>query len=243
MAVGDHLVVQFGWYQHHGIDVGDGQVVHFGRGLHDLENAEIEVVERDVFCGGREVKTIESDAKFSPSAIKERALSRVGERGYNLETNNCEHFANWCRRGVMSSRQSEMGETLVRQSFSAMAKPVVSRGVGNLAARLLSNRAGGAVLLKSIGKTTPVLLLADAAQTVAELAATACGKTKEDSRKMGIRSGASVSAMVGFAAAGGVGTVTGLATWLISQKIGETLVRSLNHASHPSEAGENSENV
>ncbi|MFQ9674660.1 MAG: lecithin retinol acyltransferase family protein [Clostridium paraputrificum] len=34
-----------------------------------------------------------------------RALSRIGERRYNLFTNNCEHFATWCKTGVSYSKQ------------------------------------------------------------------------------------------------------------------------------------------
>ena len=240
MALGDHLVVQFGWYRHHGIDVGEGKVVHFGRGLHDLENAQIEVVPIQDFAQGKDVLPGKSEASFPPEAIRERALSRLGESGYNLETNNCEHFANWCRNGVMSSPQSDVGETVLRQGVASVTKPVVAAGLKRLAAQFLKNGAGRGVLLKSLGKATPALLIADAAQFVTELTSTACGRNKEDSRKLGIRTGASVSAVVGFAAAGGVGSLAGVATWIASQKLGETFVRKLNKASHP-EPGVDSE--
>lgn len=42
---------------------------------------------------------------YSPKETVERALSRVGERKYNLVTNNCEHFAVWCKTGVQESFQ------------------------------------------------------------------------------------------------------------------------------------------
>jgi hypothetical protein len=35
----------------------------------------------------------------------QRALSRVGERGYSLTGWNCEHFAAWCATGVAASQQ------------------------------------------------------------------------------------------------------------------------------------------
>jgi Lecithin retinol acyltransferase len=35
----------------------------------------------------------------------QRALSRVGERGYSLTGNNCEHFATWCATGIAVSQQ------------------------------------------------------------------------------------------------------------------------------------------
>lgn len=34
-----------------------------------------------------------------------RALSRLGESQYNLVTNNCEHFAIWCKTGMGQSYQ------------------------------------------------------------------------------------------------------------------------------------------
>ena len=34
-----------------------------------------------------------------------RALSKLGERQYNVATNNCEHFALWCKTGVHESHQ------------------------------------------------------------------------------------------------------------------------------------------
>ena len=34
-----------------------------------------------------------------------RAESKLGEREYNAFTNNCEHFALWCKTGVSSSEQ------------------------------------------------------------------------------------------------------------------------------------------
>ncbi len=42
---------------------------------------------------------------YSPEETVARARSRVGEGRYNLATNNCEHFAIWCKTGVHESHQ------------------------------------------------------------------------------------------------------------------------------------------
>ena len=42
---------------------------------------------------------------YSPEETVARAKSRVGETHYNLLTNNCEHFAIWCKTGVSESLQ------------------------------------------------------------------------------------------------------------------------------------------
>lgn len=42
---------------------------------------------------------------YSPEETVQRARSRLGETKYNLVTNNCEHFAIWCKTGISESRQ------------------------------------------------------------------------------------------------------------------------------------------
>ena len=44
---------------------------------------------------------------YSPEETVARAESRLGERDYNIATNNCEHFAIWCKTGVSESTQVE----------------------------------------------------------------------------------------------------------------------------------------
>lgn len=44
---------------------------------------------------------------FSPEETVMRARSKLGERGYNLLLNNCEHFALWCKTGIAQSAQSD----------------------------------------------------------------------------------------------------------------------------------------
>ena len=42
---------------------------------------------------------------YSPEETISRARSRIGESNYNLVTNNCEHFAIWCKTGIAQSYQ------------------------------------------------------------------------------------------------------------------------------------------
>jgi hypothetical protein len=44
-------------------------------------------------------------SNFDAQEVIERARSRVGEDGYRLLTNNCEHFCEWCLRGEHRSYQ------------------------------------------------------------------------------------------------------------------------------------------
>ncbi|MDD2402031.1 MAG: lecithin retinol acyltransferase family protein [Clostridia bacterium] len=44
---------------------------------------------------------------YSPEETVQRAESRLYEEEYNLFTNNCEHFAIWCKTGISKSYQIE----------------------------------------------------------------------------------------------------------------------------------------
>ena len=58
---------------------------------------------------------------FSPEETVARAYSRLGERNYNLLTNNCEHFAIWCKTNISESWQVKdlLGRRdVLRQYFS-----------------------------------------------------------------------------------------------------------------------------
>ena len=106
MVRGDRIKVWRGFYHHHGIDLGDGTVVHF-TGEPGRKNAAcIERTTFDEFAQGGAPQVVEpAGAGFSPDDVAARALSRVGEFEYNLVTNNCEHFASWCQTGSATSVQ------------------------------------------------------------------------------------------------------------------------------------------
>ena len=91
-----------GVYQHHGIDCGDGSVIHYRK--------PSEVVERTsfaTFSKGNIVTAKEYIKGFCyiPEVVVARAESRLGEDKYSLLFNNCEHFATWCKTGISDSKQ------------------------------------------------------------------------------------------------------------------------------------------
>lgn len=88
-------------YEHHGIDCGDGTVIHYRKG----DEAVISRTSYASFAKGNPVFTKRYTASYIPDVVLERAESRLGERQYNLLTNNCEHFANWCKTGRNESQQ------------------------------------------------------------------------------------------------------------------------------------------
>lgn len=117
MARGDHLYVHRlgGVYTHHGIDCGGDEVIHLtaaGPGLPSVRS-----VSREAFAEGAPIQ-VRDYTKFlaaardrdgsidvAPDAVVSRARSRLGEVGFDLWLNNCEHFATWCRTGLRNSAQ------------------------------------------------------------------------------------------------------------------------------------------
>lgn len=101
---------------HYGVVVGDDKVVHFNL----TDEFDIRIIKTNLhkFIGaGTSIKLCmmsELNREFSKEATASRAESCVGSDfgGYNLITNNCEHFANWCANGSTYSNQilSDEGE-------------------------------------------------------------------------------------------------------------------------------------
>lgn len=111
LRLGTHLKVSRGIYSHHGIYVGNGNVVHYSGFAEMFKKGKIELTSIDDFMGEAKdlfrVKYSSKCAVFSDDEICERALSRLNENNYSLVTNNCEHFATWCVTGVERSDQVE----------------------------------------------------------------------------------------------------------------------------------------
>jgi Lecithin retinol acyltransferase/PspA/IM30 family len=108
MARGDQIYVMRplinteGAYEHHGIDCGDGTVIHYYKGG---EEAVIARTSLETFARGNPVFVKPYAVSYVPDVVVSRAESRLGERQYQLLTNNCEHFATWCKTGRNESRQ------------------------------------------------------------------------------------------------------------------------------------------
>lgn len=214
--LGDHLQVDFRWYQHHGISLGDGRVVHFGRGVFDLDNACVEVVSLDEFSAGRPIQIVDSPISFERSVVVERALERVGETGYELFENNCEHFAHWCRSGQWKSPQASAFETVIRQSAAVGTRATVGRQLVAASLKRLPT-----VLARASATTA---LAADAAQTVTELVATSAGCEDKQSRQIGQQVGFGSSATLGFVFGGPAGAALSVGYWAVGQAIGQAAV-------------------
>ena len=121
---GDMIRVGLGAIHHYGIFVSEEEVIQFGlaptaRNL--LPDSEVEVLASDIdaFLAGGFLEVAEFDRKErkghrKPKEIVAAARSRIGERGYNILYNNCEHFVNECVSGQHICSQTDTVRAMFR---------------------------------------------------------------------------------------------------------------------------------
>jgi len=111
---GTHLVTPRagGLYNHHGVTAGwivegVGPVGHFSGDVRkDVASARIRVTSLEEFADGYPVFAEPHERlPFTSQEIVRRLVRRLGERGYNLASRNCEHVIRWLLTGEWRSRQ------------------------------------------------------------------------------------------------------------------------------------------
>jgi Lecithin retinol acyltransferase len=104
--LGAHMVTPRRGYAHHGIYVGQGRVVQYGGLSLGLRRGPVEEVTLSQFAQGRPIWHRPAESLwFDRDEVVRRARMRLGENRYNVLTNNCEHFCEWCVRGEHRSYQ------------------------------------------------------------------------------------------------------------------------------------------
>jgi hypothetical protein len=129
----DNYFAGFNTYQHYGVYIGNENVIHFapyeGQEI-SMENGIIHETTLKDFLNGRALQIeMNAEKRFSEDEIVRRAHSRINEKGYDLLTNNCEHFARWCVTGesisyqVLNSPQKIESTLLtIRENYSMIKK-------------------------------------------------------------------------------------------------------------------------
>lgn len=108
---GDIVRTKVSFYYHYGIFVNENRIIQFG--LPDNVNRpadEVKVLATDIytFIGKGELEVAELSAsekakRRKPKQAVALAESRIGEGGYNILHNNCEHFVYDCVLGEKNS--------------------------------------------------------------------------------------------------------------------------------------------
>ena len=110
-------------YNHWAVYVGDGEIVHYAKINSDGTGAKVKIA-RDCLddyirnCSKLELRSYAKKELgvanrfllgkiYSGKEVAGRALSKVGEEGYDLIFKNCEHFAKWCKYDTPICEQTE----------------------------------------------------------------------------------------------------------------------------------------
>lgn len=127
--IGDELVSERDGYTHHGIYIGNDEVIHFSGAENEIERlmfnqkGEIEIISLAKFCNERKtwVRRYKTP-KYKGIDVVERAKSRLGNEKYRLLLNNCEHFTTWCILDVHFSKQVIDGNTITSTMLNLVKK-------------------------------------------------------------------------------------------------------------------------
>ena len=122
---GDIVRVKLGSVYHYGIFVSEEEVIAFGlpptaENLKNQQDIKVLSTDIDVFsCGGQveaaQLSLKEKLSRRNPEKTIALARERIGEGGYDLIHNNCEHFVN---EVVFNVKRSEQ-EQAVREKWQA----------------------------------------------------------------------------------------------------------------------------
>ncbi|MEI6709307.1 MAG: lecithin retinol acyltransferase family protein [Methylococcales bacterium] len=168
MNIGDHLVTPRTGYTHHGIYIGNGEVIHYSGFANGQSTGTICITTVKAFANGHDVSVREHFfRRYDATESVERAHSRLGEDWYNVLINNCEHFVNWCVNGLHSSDQvnsliaaaaNVYNTANESKKLSTLANVVAGRVVQKEVERQVTQAVVKSVVSKSAGMATTGIL-------------------------------------------------------------------------------------
>lgn len=225
--VGAHLVTPRRGYDHHGVHIGNGRVVHYSGLASGLQSGPIEEADLSTFSAGQGISIRTYKNSFPADVVVQRARSRLGEAAYSVAGNNCEHFCLWCIVGEHTSAQVDK-VTWTASPTAAASLGLAARGVvaasGSVAglsgAGVMSGLAsaggivgGGAVAGVAVLGALPGAAMASLVNKTVLADNPALEEKERESRKVGrVASyvGAGAGTVGGIAAISAAGTTAGL---------------------------------
>lgn len=123
--LGDMVRTNMGSYYHYAIFIGDEKLIQFGKPQisNNPDNVVVEETSVVDFLGDRFMEVAvfnakEQKQKNKPEEIVKTAKNCLGEKGYNILTNNCEHFANRCVfNSSLSSQIDQVRKEIINKLF------------------------------------------------------------------------------------------------------------------------------
>ncbi len=231
MARGEHIFVDglvHGIpFQHHGIDMGDGTVIHLAPisgariALNDsTDRFSVRRTTREEFCAGRTPEVRRHADGLPLEQVALRAEASLGRTGYSLLGGNCEHFASLCAIGKSHSHQIEMAQATVSAVASMATKAFWA----------VSSRVGSRLVARGITKLHPAMFLADGVEVAALAVSCQQGLDADRAKRLARLSGSVVAAGIGGVVAGPAGAAVCLATHSSSTAIADQFCKALRRA-------------
>lgn len=227
MAKGDHIFIvrRIGGipFQHHGVDMGDGTVVHLAPASGPcvaLKDDSGEFCVRresyESFCRGESPRVVDHKNTRPVEDILSAATGCIGRTGYHLLDGNCEHFARMCVTGRAESHQIEMSEATVASLASLATKALWS----------VSSRASSRLAIRGGASIHPAAMLADGVEMVALAISCRSGLDAKRSRRLAKVSGTIAAAGIGTMVGGPAGAALLMATHASSSAIADQVCKT-----------------
>lgn len=232
MERGDHLVSPRFGYDHHGLYLGDNEVIHYSGFSDAFDKGSIEITSLENFEQDKGSRVEDHLCPiFDVDERINRAYSKLGEDSYNLLFNNCEHFVTWCIFGTHSSDQvnKRVAATVATAKVASdtpaikiLVNPEVAYKTGqqgaNLAVQHLTKKFAANAMAKTIAPTaitfapsSTAVVATTLTKTVAPAAAAALAPTLGPTAMVALAPALAPAAVpVVVVAAVGVGLVYGV---------------------------------
>lgn len=129
-------------YWHDGLYLGrtnlGNLVIHYSGNAGPESTGKVEIVPIEQFGEWYEIEVVpHPNPKFDRRTSIIRALCRFQENAYNLVSNNCEHFVNWCIEGENRSEQVDIAIEMLPEFIAVFFKEL-----GTGAMKILSEELG-----------------------------------------------------------------------------------------------------
>jgi hypothetical protein len=121
---GNHIEVWRGLYWHHGIDMGDGTVIHLSGTPKNKIGASVRRDTLAAFAQGAPVSAVYKDYYIlDPDEVVALAAKHLGRTGYDLFDMNCEQFAVFCKTGRRTKYVGQIGKFVHNVTRSGLFVP------------------------------------------------------------------------------------------------------------------------
>ena len=203
-------------FQHHGVCMGDGTVVHFcndqggvaGPGG-DASQFRIRRTSMRKFSpqGDCYVRTVSHAEPLDAGTIRRRAERMVGCGGYDLMAHNCEHFASWCVAGKFRSRQV----AVAAERAASIGTKITVGAAGKFGVRSLV--ASSRLVASGSRAASPWMLAADGIQWATEALGHHVGLVNPEHRVRAGRAAGGVTAAAIGLTGGPIGMLMAVGFW------------------------------